>query len=455
MRIKLGIPMTLNEIANAVGGTASFRGNSLIYHITTDSRIASSGDLFIPIKGKRFDGENYVNDVLKKGCYAISSKTQNADIKTESNDKILLDLASYYCKKLPYILYRIAITGSVGKTTTKEFTKALLSEVFITHFCEGNLNNEIGLPLSILSAPENTQILLMEMGMNHAGEISKMSSCLKPNKAIITNIGSAHIGNLGSRENIAKAKLEIADGMDDGKLFIPAEEELLKNAKNSITVSSTDSRSDYYLESIGRKITLYKMGKKYVEADFAFPEDHLKKCLMFACATAADLGISPSAISEGISRISSDNIRQKLIIADGYHFLDDSYNASYESIIASFDYAKNVKNINSKSLLLGDVLELGDYSKSIHYKIGKNIPCDIFKQVFLFGRFADHTAKGAIDNGFNADMIHKNYSLDRPDITAKQIADYCKPGDLILMKASRAVRLERILEYFVKGAEGD
>ncbi len=448
MRIKLGAPMSLKEIACAIGGKLLSFCNPTIEYVSTDSREVLTGDFYIPIKGEKFDGEDFVEEVLQKGCYAISSKNENAHIFVKDSAGALLDFASYYNKTLPYILYRIGITGSVGKTTTKEFLKALLSTTYKVHANEGNYNNEIGLPMSILSAPQNSEILLMELGMNHQGEIHRLSNCLRPDMAIITNVGSSHIGNLGSKENIAKAKLEIADGMNEGRIYVLANEELLTDAKNRVTLSLTDSDADFYLRSFGSNIAVYKQGEKYAEAPFAFREEHLKKCLLFACAIAIDLGVDSLLLEEGISQISSVNLRQRIYNLDKYVFVDDSYNASLESIIASYDFVKSMGKSANKSLLLGDVLELGKISEDIHYQIGKSIDRGLFNSVFLFGNFAQHTKRGALDNGFPADRIHINTLLERPDITALQVKKYCTEGEIVLMKASRGIRLERILEHF-------
>ena len=455
MRIKLGHPMLLKEISYAMGGRISCVGNPLIEYITTDSRVASKGDLYIPIKGSRFDGEDFVKEASNKGCYSVSSQSNLAHIKVGDCSESLLNLANHYNKNLPNILYRIGITGSVGKTTTKEFSKLLLSKRYRVHASEANFNNHIGLPLSILSAPKESEILLMEIGMNHIGEISRLSKCLCPDIALITNIGTSHIGNLGSREMIAKAKLEIKDGMTGGKLCVPTEEILLKECKNKVEFSLNNPNSDYYLSSKKNNVSIYKKGRKYADAVFAFSENHLKACLLSSCAIAIESGVSSNLLKEGISNISVENTRQKVVTWGGYCFLNDCYNASIESIIASFDLVRNINSTNKKSLLLGDVLELGIFSEEIHSKIGELIPKELFEHVFLFGNYAKFTANGALKNNFPINRIHINEDINRPDISALQIKAFCKKGELILLKGSRGIRIERILDYFKEGENGD
>ena len=450
MRIKLGIPLTLDQIAGAVHGELISKENIIITHITTDSREAYGDDLFIPIKGRTYNGADYIPDVIKKGCFAISPLPNLGHIFLSDYSSVLLDLASFYIKNLPYILYRIGITGSVGKTTTKEFLKILLSSEYKTHANEGNYNNEIGLPMSILSASRDTQILLMEMGMNHRGEIGRMSKCLKPNIGIITNIGSAHIGNLGSREAIAEAKLEIKEGMTNGKLYIPYEEKLLYNQKNATVISIKSKEADFHLGSDKNEITIYKASAKCFKADFNLTENHHKECLLFATAVAIDIGIPYDKLKFRISQISRENTRQRMILAEKYVFYTDFYNASYESVLSSIEGLKSQNLANPKSLLLGDILELGNMSEQIHLELGRKILREDFDNLFLFGNFAKLTARGAKENGFPEENIHINEHLSHPEISADQIRKYCNPGEIILMKGSRAIRLERILDLFMK-----
>lgn len=447
MRIKIQ-KIPIQEIAFAMDGIYNGTNNPAIEYITTDSRKAESGDLYIPLKGKRFNGEDYVLELIGKNVFTVSELYSSAQIKVKSTTSSLLNFASYYSQNLPFILYKIGITGSVGKTTTKEFTKILFSTCYKTHANQGNFNNEIGLPISLLSAPIETEALILELGMNHRGEIERLSKCLCPDAAIITNIGSAHIGNLGSREEIANAKKEITEGMTGGKVYIPREEKLLYDLKNKVTVSIDSKDADYYLESLDERISIYKGGTKYTHANFVFKEPHLKKCLIFACALAIDCGIPPDILSKGISSISKYNIRQTIITKGDYLFYTDFYNASPESILASYNSIKNIPIINKKHLLLGDVLELGKMSQDIHYKIGQSIPKDLFDEIFLFGDFAHFTKDGAIESGFSESKIHINSLLSMPELTAMQIKKYCKFGDLILMKASRGIRLERVLDFF-------
>lgn len=451
MRIELGMPMSLQEIAEATGGQLKCRKNPMITHLCTDSREVQPQDLFFALKGELFDGADYVNSAREKGAYTLSSRGKVSDIFHPDTRPALLDLASYYVKTLPYLLYNIGITGSVGKTTTKEFLKILLSEKYKTHASVGNFNNEIGLPLSVLSANRNTKILLMEMGMNSRGEISRLSKCLCPDLAAITNIGSAHIGKLGSREEIARAKLEILDGMKGGKIIVPKEEKMLSHLENKITFSITDRGANIYLEKKKNgSVSIYKEAEYLCSASFSLPEEHHLKCLAAAVGIAIEAGLSAEEISSGVSKISRLNIRQKDFQAEKYHFHVDCYNASLESMLAAIKEFSRMKTEESKSLLLGEILELGDSREKIHIEVGESISYKEIDRLFLFGEHAEEIGTGAIKNGFPANRIFINSCTDNPGITAEQIRRCCDDGEHILVKGSRGVRLERVVDCFMR-----
>ena len=449
MRIKLGSPLLLSDIAEAVNGRLICGHNPRIEYLSTDSRITRPGDLFIPILGKNLDGENFANEAKEKGGYILGTNNQAADVLVTNKKNILLKFASKVNKNLPYILYRVGITGSVGKSTTKEFLYTLLSQKYKVHKTDGNKNNEIGMPLTLLSASADSQALVVEMGMNHLGEIKKMSECLRPNLGIITNVGRAHIGELGSRENIAKAKIEICDGMSEGMVIVPYDEALLSSIKGKISFSTSKKEADFYLEEREcNQVSIYQNQKLLCNAKFSLDEDHYKKCLAAACAAAVLCSLSAEELSLGISMISRENIRQFDVFRENYHFCADFYNASPESVMASIKGIQKRYPKEKKSLLLGDMLELGKDSKTIHQEIGSNIPRDVFENLFLFGKEAREIGIGALNKGFGVDKIFVNTNITQPEITARQIRSACDFGEIILMKASRGVHLERVLDLF-------
>ena len=445
MRIKLGIPYMLSEIATAASGQLN-QEDRLISHITTDTRQASRNDLFIAING----GEEYLNEALRIGAFVLSEKTSSTIVVDNSSDA-LLDFAKFYTQNLPYILYKIGITGSVGKTTTKEFLRIILSERYKVHANEGNYNNALGLPMSILSAPQDTQVLVMEMGMNHEGEIKKLSDCLQPDIALITNIGTSHIGNLGSVEAIARAKLEITFGMSGGQLFLPYGNRLLSEYQGGLTVSTHSLDADYTLITQDSFASLFSAGEEIYTAHFHFSDKAHSQALGFSSAIAAYLGLSDDEIKKGVASISGENTRQKLVLRDNFRFLVDCYNSSYESVIALIDIAEHQYKQEKKSILLGDILELGDYSEAIHIALGLAISKYNFSKIFLIGKYAKNVMQGAVSGGFSDQRIFINEDATRYDLTANQIKSHCDTGEMILMKASRKIRLDRILEYFTRG----
>ncbi len=449
MRIRLGIPMSIGEIAESARGIVFGNRDRKVTHITTDSREALTGDLFIAIEGERFNGESFVNEAICQGAIPMSKARYAEGILVSDTRAALLSLTGYYIGKLRALKYKVAVTGSVGKTTTKEFLKVLLSESYKTHASEGNYNNEIGMPMSVLTAPPDTEVLICELGMNHAGEIAKMASVLRPNIAIITNIGSSHIGNLGSREAIAKAKLEVTEYIDNGVALIPKNEPLLACVKNKATFSISDAKADFSLACKGKNdITFYKNGSDFLSEKFSFSEEHLRLSLLISVATASLVNVSAASIKRGVLKISRENIRQKVISRENFNFCTDFYNSSPESVFAALDSIVKLDGFPQKSALLGDILELGEHAEAIHKEIGRRL-CDYgLCRLYLFGPLSRYIRDGAVEGGFPLGQIFSNEDADSPHITAKQIRDNSTEREIILMKASRGMRLERVLDCF-------
>ena len=446
MRIKLGIHLSVKEVASAINGAVrDIDEQTLFSHLTTDSREVCHGDLFVALKGEKFNGENYLREVTEKGAIPITTKNVNHAITVRNTQEALFALAKYYKTLLKNLYHTIAITGSVGKTTTKEFTKTLLENHFITHASSGNFNNKIGLPLAMLSAPKNTEILILEMGMNHIGEISELSKCACPTISVITNIGSAHIGNLGSRDMISKAKLEILDGMAaDGVLIIPYDEPLLSHQKNALKFSSKSTYSDVYIIYNEGKCVLGNENNE-IETSIGYCAPHLLECIAAAVAICLKAGLTLFEIKRYFSLISDKNIRQTVFFVNKTAILADYYNAAPESVISAIDYLFSHKQYEHKSALLGDILELGDMSESIHYMIGKKCAEYNLRTLYLFGKYSEFTEAGAVSGGFGYERIFKNTSLSTPEITAMQIYNNTVEREIILFKASHAIDLGRVV----------
>ncbi len=444
MRIRLGEGLTVEEIAKAVG--AKHLSKEKIEYITTDSREAGPADLFVATKGERVNGEDFVSEAEAAGSIPLCVGKTQRGICVRNTITALLRLAEYYKKKLTRLKYTVAITGSVGKTTTKELLKTILSPKYKVHATQGNMNNELGMPLTILCAPLDTEVLILEMGMNHLGEISNMSKCAQPSIAIITNIGTSHIGNLFSREGIAKAKLEIKDGMKNGKLIIPYGEDLLKDVSDTESFSTKDMSADYFVrKNSSNNVEIYEKGKLILSTQVTYSYEHLMSCLVCAVCATRKMSLSADEIIAGLSLISQYNVRQNIIKVNKLYFLEDCYNSSLESVIAALSVMEGMDGYARKSLMLGDILELGEFSESIHRKIGEMISPYVFTNLYLYGSFVRHIMLGALAAGFSIERIFCNFS-DNINYSAAKILANSVDNEIILLKASRKLKLERIID---------
>lgn len=451
MRAELDIPISLDELCDILSANPSGSEYEYIRAICTDTREAAKGDLFIALCGNGGSGESYVNDALRIGCTVISSTEANGIIHVTDTSEALLKIAELYISKLKP-KHTVAVTGSVGKSTTVKFLKRILSEKFNVHSPNGNFNNHIGVPFTVFSAPCDAEVLVLELGMNHAGEISRLSRCVHPNLGIITGIGTAHVGNLGSRQGIARAKLEILDGMDSGMLILPRGEPLLQGVEGAIYVSDDPSLSEYsFCEITDGLYELISPLGKISGIEFFDRRAHLIHDLALAAVCAQIVGLTNDGIINGIRAISECDLRQRFIELKDYTVFDDSYNASLESIIADIRYITSMKR--PTGALLGDVLELGDLSEAIHERIGYESARLGIKHLYLFGEYATYTARGALSAGMARECIFINTDLLSPEISTSQIKDNHDSGEIILFKASHKLRLDKIADL-IKKEEG-
>ena len=446
MKIKLDIPLSLSEITKTTGGILT-HGDAVVSNLCTDSREAETGDLFIAISGKRIDGNEFAEEARARGAYVLGNRL--ASILVSDTADAIMRLVSLYKRKLPRLMHTVAITGSVGKTTTKELTAALLSCKYSVHSNLGNYNNDIGLLHTVLSAKRETEVLVVEMGMNHKGEISRLSRAIEPDTAIITNVGTAHIGNLGSREAIALAKLEIADGMNGGVILIPHGERLLNAARSKREVSVNNPYGDYSLlvEQVEEDGTVFSfLGKQLcLESErIALVGEHLMWALAFALSVADTLGIRGDEIAPALRSINSERLRQRRIKVGRYDIYDDTYSSSPEAAIAVMRVLTR-QNKKGVSAVLGDMLELGGESDELHRKVGEAAAKCGVQKLYPFGKFAQRIAEGALIAGMPAERIFlgDQNGLER---TAEQIR-VSYDGELLIVKASHAVHAERIYDF--------
>ncbi len=454
MRIRLDIPLELYEIASAVGGRCcdGFE-NILIDHVVTDSREVERGDLFFALVGKHYDGHDYISDAHARGAISVSERTAEFSIGVRDTALALLRLASYYKSKLPHLKHTVAITGSVGKTTTKNFLREMLGRSVSVHATDGNLNNVIGVSLSILSAPRTTEALVLELGMNSRGEIEALSRAICPTLSLITSIGTAHIGRLGSREQIALAKAEIRHGMSSGHILCPFDEPLLHWLEGKRTFSLTDPRADYYM-------TATNIGTNACDLNFIAKDraplqihpnvngKHNLSCLLVAMSACVELGIPSDGIERGVRAVNSAHTRLKTIELNGLTLLDDSYNASLESVEAMLCYLARYSP--PRGALLGDILELGAKTEQIHTLIGRAAARVGLEHLYLYGAYSPFIRMGAKLEGMDEKNIFLNNDTSRPDITAEHIRINHSSGETILFKASHDLQLSNIVKMLKK-----
>lgn len=453
MRVKLDVPLSIAEICNTLKTTIPIHEgfSAHVDHISTDTRKCQAGDLFIALEGENDSGEKYVKAALEKKCSVISSSGRSDVIRVDDTAYAILQLSKAYKSKISP-KHTVAITGSVGKSTTVKFTSSILGEKFKVHYPKGNFNNHIGVPLTIFAMPKDTEVLVTELGMNHKGEISALSQAVMPDIAAITSIGTAHVGNLGSREEIAKAKLEILDGMIGNTLLLPTSEKLLSGIDGALYVGRNSSLSAFSLNNAEEgTYSFVSGGKRIDEIHFFDRREHLVCDLAFAMAISDLLGLSEKDLIKGVSAISHANLRQRFIEFDGFTVFDDSYNASLESIREDLKFIASLER--PTGAFLGDVLELGDKAHEIHEEIG-SIAAELkIGKLYLFGKYAEDIKRGAVVCGMDKDRIFINTDPTSAHLSIKQIYRHHTDGEIILFKASHKLRLDKIADL-MKNEEG-
>lgn len=443
--------ISLRDIGEYCGVKTELDGE--ITRISTDSRDIDENTLFIALKGERFDANDFVEDVLLKGAKAVVCSRYNGTDKkvilVEDTGKALLDIAKGYRQKfsIPFI----ALTGSVGKTTSKGMIYAVVSQKYNTLKTQGNLNNEIGVPKTLFGLEEYHQAAVIEMGMNHFNEISRLSQTVLPDIGIITNVGTAHIENLGSRKGILQAKREILHGMKKGSpLIINGDNDMLKTLSTEdykIIRFGLEKDNDMYAENIVPSDSGSSFTAVYGEekADVFVPAVGLHNVYNALCAmcVGVTLGYSLSDAAKGVKNFEAEGMRQKITVVKDMIFIEDCYNANPDSMCAALETLKTLKKTRTVAVL-GDMLELGDYSDKAHLTVGEKAAeteCDF---VFTYGEAAALIAKGAKENGSNAVAFN-----DKAELT-NYLREKLVAGDTVLFKGSRGMKMEEIFTTLYK-----
>ncbi len=464
MRVAFQTEFDLNDLAVLCGGKieAAGRAGGIIRGICTDSREADAETAFVALRGERVDGHDYIGAALERGCKLTICERSDENIQRANASAIVVGnsemalshLARGYKKNLR--CKTVGITGSVGKTTAKEMIAAVLSEKKRVYRTEGNHNSVIGMPLSVMEIARDCEYAVLEMGMSGFGEIERMSLAAEPDIAVITNIGTSHMELLGSRENICRAKLEILHGLKrGGYLILNGDEPLLRGVGRRdvhtcyVSLSRTDA--DFYARNIRmengctyfdavwsggvcRDLCMCVLGKHNVYAG------------LYAFAVGIISGLSTEEIRRGLLSYATVGMRQNRYRYKEITLIEDCYNASPESTLAAIDVLAET-SFGRSIAVLGDMLELGQESDALHRKVGAHVSEQVIDRLFTLGNGGEQIAAGARDAGMDSSLIHCN--ADRDDIakTGDALLSYLRPNDTVLFKASRSVRLERLVAY--------
>ena len=432
-----------------------------------DTRIINPGDTYIGIKGENFDGNTLWQQAFKNGATTVivqGINFENENLEKYENKNIILvedtikalgDIATYkrnlYGKNFPVI----GVTGSVGKTSTKDIIANVVSQKYKTLKTQGNNNNDIGLPFTLFNLKDQ-EAAVIEMGMNHLGEISNLTKIAKPTISVITNIGTSHIGNLGSRENILKAKLEILEGMEEKILVINNDNDLLhnlylNNEDIEIHTYGIENESEVMAEDIklNENDSEFICNLKGEKFKVRVPVGGIHFVYNSLCAAILGklLGLSIEQIKQGIETFELTKKRMDISeLKNGVTIINDSYNASFESMQASLKYLSGLKN-DRKIAVLGDMFELGEYSKELHEKVGKEVSKNNINVLICCGENAKYIVEAAKDSGMNKKYIYYFEDINEIQEFIKQI---WKNGDAILFKASNGMKFFEIVEDLLK-----
>lgn len=452
--------LTLKQVAQFCDGSVLPEYADIeITGVSIDSRSIHPGELFIAIQGENFDGHNFVRQALEKGAGAVLTHKQMGSgvpsVFVDNTLEALGALARGY--RLMRACTLVGITGSVGKTTTKEMMADILATTYPTSRTRGNHNNNVGLPLSILGMDENAEMAVMEMGMNHFREMSYLTSIARPNVAVITNIGTMHIEHLGSREGILSAKMEILEGlMPGGTVIFNGDEPLLWNqrdqlAQKPIYFGIENSACDVCATRIvqadgGMYFCVTGLGEEF---DVFVPSEGMH--IVYDALAAITVGIvekvRPERIQAAMAQFQNTGSRQSIYEKAGFTIIEDCYNAGPESMKAALGVLAAHEGTGRKIAVLGDMLELGTCSIAEHYRLGR-LAAEKADMVFAYGPHSDRVVIGAVTGGISTKHTAR---FDTHEELATMLRRTAKSGDVLLFKGSRGMKMEKALELFLQG----
>jgi UDP-N-acetylmuramoyl-tripeptide--D-alanyl-D-alanine ligase len=432
---------------------------TLVKNVCTDSRHAKENDLFFAIKGERFDGHDFINEVAAKGAAAVVVSEQDkipvklpgsAVLVVEDSRVALGKLAAAY--RSQFDLPIICVGGSNGKTTTKELVASVLRRKFSTLWSEASFNNDIGVPATLLRLKKSHQAAVLEAGTNHPGELAPLVKMIQPKFGVITNIGREHLEFFGDVAGVAQEEGRLAELLPaDGKLFVNGDndwtEAIIKRTSAPVVKVGLNEKNDWR----AKKVRLDKNGVTFL-VNVPEPEfngeyrinllgRHQVVNALFAIAVGAQLGLSRDQIQSGLTECQPPKMRLQFWEANGVRVLDDAYNANADSTIAALETLCDLPLQGRRVAVLGDMGELGAHSEAAHVEVGRRAGELGIGQLFTVGTLSSNTARAARDAGLSR-------VIEFADVEAavRAVKNFLKPGDVVLLKASRASRLERIAE---------
>lgn len=451
------IKRSLDQIANMIGGKLSddIYKDLIIEGVSTDSRTISKNNLYIPLVGEVFDGRIFIKECEDKGAaafiinedYEIKKNINIPYIKVTNTEDALRDLAKAYRKELDIKI--IGITGSNGKTTTKDLLTSVLSEKYKVQKTLGNLNNQIGVPKTILNLNEDTEIGVIELGTDNFGDISLTTSIAQPNIAVILNIGDSHLHNLKTREGIAKAKMEIAEGLSKDGIFIyNIDDPVLKkivptyDLEQNVMTFGQDQNADYIIKRLETNTNGVQF--KHEDEVYTIPllGDHQIYNGGFSAMVGELLNLNENQIKNGLKKVSASSNRSTILELDGFDILDDSYKSNPQALLTGLNTCYMLGGYTNKIVVLGDMLELGDDEDKLHYNIGKNIDPSQIHYCLFYGPLSKHMYQGALKNFPKSRIFHFDSKADACD-KLKQLI--CK-STLVFVKGSHGMHMEEIIE---------
>ena len=440
MRIELAYPMTAGELASVVGSPCPIVSDTVITAITTDSRMIRAGDLFVAIRGKNHDGHLFLGDAKKQGASLLLAARSGTDIlSVEDTQGALSAIAAHTLRKHPVPI--VAITGSVGKTGTKEAVGAVLGTRFRVHKTLENQNNELGLAYTLLSRKKDTEAMVLEFGTNNRGEIAGHAAIAPPDVAIITAIGTAHIGAFGSREAILSEKSDIYKGMSEGLLVLNGDDPLLKGLSPEIPVCYVGTGDGCDLAA--RKVFFSRYGVSYTLCTKKLENRIFLRGVgipriyasLFALAVGAHFGVREDLAADALFRMPEPKGRQSILNVGGILLIDDAYNASPEAMAEALRLLLTLPTAGRRYAVLGDMLELGGMSEELHHEVGL-LAAKSADLLYSFGDYASCMADGAAEGGMPQERI---FTFEGAEACLAFLKPRLTDGDTVLVKASHSL----------------